>query len=250
MSGALTGLTALAGVGGQALSSLGLIPAFIRQPRSIGTIIPDVTIEEHFSDRAVVTLHPVATGSQISDHMYLLPRTVVMKCGWTNANPVGGIVEGIMSGSISEALGSLTESRATTIYNKLLALQASRKPFTLTCGKRTYGSSSNSSSGGLAGLVSQINALTGPSGALPTGQMVITELSVSNDHHTEYALIIECHMQEVVIVNIGNVNAPAQKDQAIPQTTQPPTDSGSQQPKPFNSWGGFGLFPTPVQQPR
>ena len=144
MSGLLASASSLASMGGSALSSLGLIPAFIRQPRKLGTVIPDVTIEEHFTDRAQVTQHPVASGAVISDHMYMLPRQITMKCGWSNANLVGGIVEGITSGSIGAALGSFTETRATTIYNSLLALQASRTPFTLTTGKRTYGDASSS----------------------------------------------------------------------------------------------------------
>ena len=65
--------------------------------------------------------------------------------------------------------------------------------------------------------------------------MVITELSVTNDHRTEYALVIEVHMQEVIIVNIGNVSAPAQSDQASPQTTQPQSDGGTQQPVPHDA---------------
>ena len=59
------GVSVFAGVGQQALAATGLMPAFIRAPRSIGTIIPDVTIEEHFSDRATVTMHPLAHGTVI-----------------------------------------------------------------------------------------------------------------------------------------------------------------------------------------
>ncbi|HTB46486.1 MAG TPA: hypothetical protein VK741_22890 [Acetobacteraceae bacterium] len=225
MSGALLGASVAAGVGQQALAATGLIPAWIRLPRSIGdastpggAIIPDVTIEEHFSDRATVTLHPLAKGSPASDHMFMLPRTVTMRCGWSNSNIVGGVVQaatGLISGGASLAatgssvLGLFTEQRVNGIYQKLLALQAARQPFTLITGKRTYdGQGTNAQ------------------------QVVITELSVANDHHTEYALILECHMQEVLIVDLGEADSPPQDAQAIPQTTQPPTDAGNQQPAP------------------
>jgi hypothetical protein len=71
-------------------ASSGVRP-FIRQPRSVGTIMPDVTIEEHFVDVVSVTQHPIAQGTPVSDHAYRKPRQVTMKLGSTNANPVGGL---------------------------------------------------------------------------------------------------------------------------------------------------------------
>lgn len=233
MSGALSGIISgtVGGVGGgvastvlgQALPQLSGIGgiasqvlAFIRQPRSIGTIIPDVTIEEHFEDRLQVTQHPRAQGSPMSDHAYLMPKQVTMRCGWTNANPIGaltgGIVSGIASGAslgdtlsstASDVLGTVTEQRAKQVYDKLLALQFNDKtqlkvtPFDLTAGKRTY------------------------------KNMVITDLSVTNNHQTEYALIIEVRMQEVI--TIQDTDTPTQSSQTLSSQTASPSDNGTQQ---------------------
>jgi hypothetical protein len=218
MSGSLLGASVAAGLGQQALAATGLIPAWIRAQRKIDTIIPDVTIEEHFSDRATVTLHPLAKNSPVSDHMFMLPRTVTMRVGWSNSNIVGGLVEagtGLISGAASlsdtgsNVLGLFTEQRVIGIYQKLLALQAKREPFTLITGKRTYdGQGTNAQ------------------------KVVITELSVANDHHTEYALILECHMQEVLTVDLGDADSPPQDAQTMPEKTQATTDAGNQQPAP------------------
>jgi hypothetical protein len=56
--------------------------ALIRRARRIGTIIPDVVIEETHSDRLQVTQHPIALGSPINDHAFRLPGTLTMRCGW------------------------------------------------------------------------------------------------------------------------------------------------------------------------
>jgi hypothetical protein len=197
----------------QGLSASGLMPAMLRNTRRIGTIIPDVTIEEQHSDRLQVTQHPVARGSPISDHAFKLPATVVMRLGWTNANPIGAGVQGFMEGGLaglgSALLGTLTEQRVKDIYNRLLTLQydpqaaamggISVVPFTLTTGKRTY------------------------------QNMVIVELGVRTDHTTEYSLMIECHMQEVFIVDTQTTTQPAQSDQALASKTQATTPTPDKQ---------------------
>ena len=205
MSGALLAGSALVGLGGQALAASGLLPAFIRLPRRINTIIPDVTIEEHFTDRVQITQHPVANNTTISDHAFVLPKTCTMKCGWTNANPIVGLFEG-------DPFGAFLETRAKDIYDQLLALQTLREPFQLTAGKRHY------------------------------PNMLIAELTVTNDKTTEYALIIEVQMQEIIIVSTKTTNAPSgtgvpNSDQASPQTTGGTSENGTVQPSPSPTFG-------------
>lgn len=221
MSGAITALSTFGTFAQPALQASGLMPAFIRNTRKIGTIIPDVTIDEHHSDRLQVTQHPVANNTPISDHAYLLPKTLTMRCGWTNANPVGAAVEGFMAGGLvglgSGLLGSLTEQRVTEIYQSLRDLQATREPISVTTGKRTY------------------------------QNMLITELSVTTDRHTEYSLILECQMQEVLIVTTSTTQQPPQSSQTMPQKTADTTDQGTQQPNPnapsiLQPYGGLGGF--------
>ncbi len=94
--------------------------ALITTPiRAIGTILPDVVVEELHRDELVITSHPVETGAPISDHAFKLPQEVEIRCGWSNSSAgFVGYVE--------------------LVYNELLALQQSRVPFTVFTGKRVY----------------------------------------------------------------------------------------------------------------
>ena len=210
-----------------ALGANSPLAGLLRQPRKIATIIPDVTVEENFSDRVQVTQHPLASGTPMADHAFRMPRTITMHCGWTNANPLGaalgGAVSGFQSGGGFSDLGgaltggaigagkgllsSLTEQRAGQIYKDLLKLQYDDtdrmdkvKPFDLTCGKRTY------------------------------KNVVITEITVRNNHETEYALIADIKMEELIIVSATTANQPVSGVQKMPAKTAPTSDGGTKQP--------------------
>jgi hypothetical protein len=87
-------------------------------PRSINGMIPDCAIEEHHSDRLMITRHPVEKGAEITDHAYAEPPTVTLRWAW------------------SEALKG--EGWARQIYEMILTLQKQRVVFTLMTGKRIY----------------------------------------------------------------------------------------------------------------
>jgi hypothetical protein len=234
-------------------TGLGSALAFIRQPRSIGSIIPDVTIEENFEDRLQVTSHPVATGSPIQDHAYREPRQCTMRIGFTNANPIGSAISGLLggasgssgllsgditgglTGAASGLLSSALEERAGDMYKKILALQyndnaqtgqggtnntsptGSVIPFQLTAGKRTY------------------------------PKMVITNISVRNDHRTEYACILEVRMQEVMFVSASLSSQPSSDNQSKGSQTQSPDNTGQTQPQGettlHSAFGNLGQAP-------
>lgn len=90
-----------------------------RGGRAIGSIIPDVVVQESHRDDLIVTDHPVEKGAAISDHAFKRPCEVEMTCGWSNST--GG-----SAGYVRE------------VYEQLLALQMERQPFDVTTGKRTY----------------------------------------------------------------------------------------------------------------
>lgn len=87
--------------------------------RSIGTIIPDVVVEELHHDLMMITQHPVETGATISDHAFKMPSTVQITGGFSN--------------STAQAVGYVQ-----FVYQEFLALQASRVPFDVATGKRQY----------------------------------------------------------------------------------------------------------------
>jgi hypothetical protein len=218
---ALTLLTPLTGTGVNALSQVlpSSLVSLIRQPRALGSgfsaIIPDVTIEEHFVDRVTATQHPLATGTPVSDHVFRQPSEVTMRLGWTNAAPLVGAVQGAIQGAATGGimggltgagtgvLSTLTEQRAAQIYKQLLKLQYNQsatgttgpvQPFNLTAGKRTY------------------------------KNMIISELNCTNTAATEYALIIEVRMQELITVQLA---VPTYSAQSLPQKTGSPVNTGT-----------------------
>lgn len=213
MSGTVGMLISAATAGTSPLLTSGAVSVFLTNQRSINSdsaslIIPDVTVEETLDDRLMVTQHPVARGSPVSDHAYKLPSTVTMRCGWSNAG---------------HGLDGFTEQRIITIYNQLRTLQFNQAawdsgtspavtPFTLTTGKRTY------------------------------QNMVIAELSVRTDKATEFALMVECHFQEVLIADLGTTTQPAISDMASPDKTSASTD------QPGKTVAPTGPMETPFQK--
>jgi hypothetical protein len=224
------------------LTATGLLPSWIRAPRSIGkvgtdksVIIPDVTIEENHSDRLTVTQHPIATGTPISDHAYLNPATITMRIGFTNANPMGaaisGGIAGFASGGITGALagaagintsatgvsdlftggglmGSVMEQRCKQVYEKLRTLQFDKAAW-------------NNGRGG-------VEPFTLVTGKREYKNVVITEISVRTDRTSEYSLMVEVHMQEVFIVIPKSTTQPSQANQAT--ATKPSTASTEEHP--------------------
>ncbi len=91
----------------------------MRNREAIGSIIPDVVIEESYEDKLAITQHPVEKGATVSDHAYRQPRQVDMRIGW------------------SDSSGKSTASSRDS-YDALLSLQNEREPFTVFTGKRIF----------------------------------------------------------------------------------------------------------------
>ncbi len=96
----------------------GLTTLFFAQPRRIATLVPGVVIEENGTDTLEVTQHPVERGAPITDHSYMLPAELVVRCAW------GATTYG--------------QPYLRAVYAALRALQASREPFAVSTGKRLY----------------------------------------------------------------------------------------------------------------
>lgn len=98
---------------------MSLLDSVLLSPkRSIGTIIPNVTIEEQHRDDVTITDHPVERGATISDHAFMRPAVIEMRCAWSDT--AGG------EGSVQQ------------VYQELLALEEEREPFDVVTGKRMY----------------------------------------------------------------------------------------------------------------
>jgi len=88
-------------------------------PFRIATFLPDVTIEAVGQDVLGITGAPVETGATVTDHSFKLPVRLEMSVGWSDSS----------AGS---------DGYIRQIYQRLLALQATRRPFTINTSRRSY----------------------------------------------------------------------------------------------------------------
>jgi hypothetical protein len=155
------------------VSVFDLVSAFFVPQRSIDTFQAKVTIEEICNDDLEITEHPIEQGASITDHAFVKPATVSMQVIFT------------------ELQAPLAET-----YANFLALQASREPFTVVTGKRTY------------------------------NNMLIKSLTEINDAQTENILSLRLRLQEIFIVDLETVSVSKPSQQASPAVTQATQDAG------------------------
>lgn len=159
----------------------------IRSSRSIAGIIPQVVIQEHHRDELQITEHPVEQGAAITDHAFSIPSSCTMRCGWSDSGSLLSIGTGI--------------SDPDSAYSMLLSLQASRQPFDVLTGKRTY------------------------------SNMLIKSLDVITDASTENALIIEIELKQILIAQTMTTTLPPSANMASPEQTAPTANAGTKQPQ-------------------
>ena len=80
----------------------------------------DAVLNVSTEHTAVVTSHPVQTGANISDHMYLEPVQITMEIGMSDC--MASMVRGQWVGAYTKSISA---------YRKLCELQAARIPFTV-----------------------------------------------------------------------------------------------------------------------
>lgn len=89
-------------------------------PRSIGQIVIDCTLQETATDELEITQHPVQNSANITDHAIVKPCMITFRALWSNSSTNGNGDPGY----------------ALDIYNQLLQLQQSRQPVQVATGKR------------------------------------------------------------------------------------------------------------------
>lgn len=153
--------------------------------KSIGDITVAVSIEETATDELTITEHPVELGAEISDHAFKRPAELVMKCGWSNADYAAliGVFQALFNGQLP------TADYVNSVYSQLLALQATRRPFTVVSSRRIY------------------------------PNMLLKGLTVVTDQKTSATLMVTASLREVIIVNTQVTTLPPRESQANPQAT-------------------------------
>ncbi|GJL36014.1 hypothetical protein TUM17576_28340 [Enterobacter hormaechei] len=169
------------------------------QSRKIGVLIPDVVVSEKHTDTLEITEHPVETGAAIADHAYKRPSEVVMEVGFA-----GG---GALLDFTNELTGtSLLGMSPRETYQKLLDMQAERKPFDVVTGKRIY------------------------------KNMLLRSLEVTTDKATENVLSAVLTMREVIITSTATIQVANKADMKEGVNTSPVINSGVKTPvEPNNS---------------
>jgi len=155
------------------------IPATIVPRRSIGPFNATLTIEEVATDELEITQHPVQQGAAITDHAYMKPATVNVKIVFSDED------------------APLAET-----YEKMRQLQASREPFDVVTGKRSY------------------------------KNMLFKSLGQTNDMRTEFVLSINATLQEVFITALEVVSVPERKKQKTPGKTGATENAGQKKAQP------------------
>lgn len=97
----------------------GLGALLIGSGRMIGGIRPNIVLEEVGRDTTFITNHPVEKGAAISDHAFMMPVEVEIRCAWSDSS--GGY-----------------QGYSRQMYEALQGLQIAREPFTVVTGKRMY----------------------------------------------------------------------------------------------------------------
>lgn len=161
-----------------------------RQGRSIAGIIPNVVVDESHVDELTVTDHPVEQGAAITDHAFKNPAQVTVRYGFGES---GGLL------SFTGAGGD-----PKTIYDQLLQIQASRVPFDLVTGKRSY------------------------------QNMLIKTLAVTTDAANENVLSVSATLREVIIVETRVTSLQPAEHQALPEETAAVENTGTKQPQQSN----------------
>lgn len=169
---------------------------FLRTPRALGPVIPQVAVEEVHRDQVAITDHPVEQGAAISDHAFKLPAELVIRYGWSSSRDILDTVQDAIQNG---ALLSVDE-----VYRRLLDLQATREPFDVITKRRAY------------------------------KNMLIQSMQVTTDEKTNGSLMVQAALRQVIIVQVTSVKVPPKVTQAYPVDTAPPIDSGVKQPQPAN----------------
>jgi hypothetical protein len=194
--GATTGLVTAA-------VQLGVEAILVKPKRQIGAFHAQVTIREVHTDELEITDQPVEEGSLMSDHAFKRPAEVVIECAWSNSPQNAGLIAGL-AGAVTGTIGGIADilsgnglDQVRDVYDKLLALQASRVRSDVFTGKRVY------------------------------TDMLIKSLTTVSDKTTENLLKVTAVMRQIIVaqVQVVNISAPAE-DQADPQSTMPSMDKG------------------------
>lgn len=183
-----------AGLGSAFQGGANIVTAyFIGAEHSLGGIVPDVCIEEQHRDDLIITELPVEKGAAITDHSYKRPAALSLRYGFSNSS-------------------AGNDDYVRQVYQMLLALQASRRPFSVSTGKRLY------------------------------SNMLLAAIDTGTDNKTANSMFVSAVCREIVLTSTqssgGAAGSPGDNaSQASPENTGSATDRGAVNPDYVNFSG-------------
>lgn len=152
---------------------------FFKESANIGGITIDAIISESASSKATTTKNPVEKGADTTDHIRIEPMSFTAS-GIVSDTPVR------IAGNLVNIFKNSGRRISVEAWNKLLNLQVKREPFTLQQGLRSY------------------------------DNIVISELSYTQDASTANVLMFNAKLEEIILVGQTKTNASKTTD---PDTT-------------------------------
>ncbi|MBS9443829.1 phage baseplate protein [Photorhabdus heterorhabditis] len=168
---------------------------FSQQTRKIGAIVPSVIISETHTDTSNITDHPVQQGVTISDHAYDSPSEVRMELGFAGGGSLLDVIDTTKVFDIATGLSLGTSPHA--VYQQLLDLRASHKPFDVVTGKRLY------------------------------KNMLIKDMTITTDKTSENVLSVILNLREIIIVETSTEQAAPAENMKHPEDTAPVINVGT-----------------------
>ena len=177
---------------------------FSQNTRKIEMIVPSVVISEKHTDSSEITEHPVQVpgggGFTVSDHTFDRPSEVTMEIGFAGG---GSLIDGLDTTSMFDiSTGLKLGSSPREIYQQLLDLKATRKPFDVITGKRDY------------------------------KNMLIRAIEVTTDNTSENVLMVVLTLRQVIITETKSRQVAPLENQTLPEATGGTEERGTVTPKP------------------
>jgi hypothetical protein len=167
------------------------VPYRVIDPDSF-SLVAQVTVEEDHEDELAITEHPVEQGAAITDHAYKRPAELRVRVGWSQS---GGLPTNNAASDVAQ------------IYEQILTLQSSRRPFPVYTGKRAY------------------------------NNMLVASLRVHTDSKLETTLLADISFKQILLVNTQTISGTGQGSTAAvntapvnlasPSSNQPAVQMGS-----------------------
>lgn len=171
---------------------------FRLQSRKIGILVPDVVVSEKHVDALEITEHPVEIGASVNDHAYKRASEVTMECGFSGG---GSILDLVDISGIGLGVGQSPKE----IYQQMLDIQASRVPFDVITGKRTY------------------------------SNMLIRAIEVTTDRTSENVLTCVLTLREVLMAQTQSISVASKAEMQEGVSTSPVQDTGTKSPIPASN---------------